>query len=321
MSFTLTEICTQIWEAIGRPTNIDPGTAEGFTALSLAANEAQRQVAGWKDPSTGRRMRMNCLYSSLTFPATTYDNTSTVVNNATFPYSISSTNIRTGDSDDRYIGWILEMTSGNANGERKVITDHGYLGGENTYFLDSAFSSTPTVADTFKLYKSFFSILPSDHAWVADGISSPTPTIGKGNLLEILKIRDINEGFNLTQASGITNFPDKQLNTGSPTQWNRYGNKIFMNYNVDSNKWYELEYYRLPNEMVEEDDYPEIPETYHWAMILWGIWWGHRVRRESSNAWSTSQEFVAYMRSHITDIEVGGDRSSSQISFSFERND
>jgi hypothetical protein len=94
-----------------------------------------------------------------------------------------------------------------------------------------------------------------------------------------------------------------------------------MNYNIDEDKWFEMEYYRMPGDMSADDDSPELPETFHWAIILWAIWTGHRVRREPANAFSTKKDFEDFMKGRVTDMEIGGDRSSNLMSFSFGRSE
>src|SRR5512144_1996796 len=109
MSFTSIEMQNQVWEALGRPTNLNPTTAAGAATLNSWLNEGQRQVASWKDPVTGRRIRFNCLYSTLNFNSVVIEDVLEGVNNTTFPYSIGMTATRGGDSSDRYNNWVVEM--------------------------------------------------------------------------------------------------------------------------------------------------------------------------------------------------------------------
>lgn len=311
---TLEEMRNQVWDGIGRPTNLDPSVSA--TTLNWVVNEAQRQVAGWRDPQLGRRVRFNCLYSTMNFYSVVLTGTLTAVNNTTFPYSVSQAEVRSNDAADRYNGWVIEMTSGDADGESRMITDNAFGAGTNVLYVEEAFDNLPAIGDTYTMYKSWMPIYPSAHVWSADGIALPAATglnYVNGNLLEVLRVKDISNARVLEIAGDKSSFVDCHLSTGDPRQWYRFGNKLYFDYNVSDNRWFEAEYYRMPTSLSTTSDVPEIPETFHWAMVLWGIWWGHRVRRESSNAYSAKLDFIDTMRQKVGDMDLLGERAETQF--------
>jgi hypothetical protein len=76
----------------------------------------------------------------------------------------------------------------------------------------------------------------------------------------------------------------------------------------DDEKWYRLEYYRTPTDMEDDDDEPDIPEAYHMAIVMWGIWWGYNRKMESSRAYSMKRNFEDAMRSLKTQFDVMNER-------------
>lgn len=312
---TLDEIRDEIWTALGEPTDIDPDT--DATTLNRVVNEAQRQIAKWRDPATGKMVRIHSLFNYLYFYPTIITNTITSVSNSTFPYYFSFSTARTGNTSGRYNGWVIEITSGDADGEKRLIMDYERVEGSyNKYYYSEAFGTAPSAGDTVKLYKNYFYMLPSTHGWVDDGITLPSNTdsnIADGNLLEVLRIEDVENQTVIEKAENKESFVNIGTSTGDPTKWYRFGNRIIFDYHLDEEKWYKMEYYRLPAEMSAASDEPEIPEIYHWAMVLWGIWWGYKRAMENSSAYSTKKDLEDEMRRTINQFDVAGYRSPLKI--------
>lgn len=310
MSFTLAQMRTEIWEAVGKPTNLDPETTVGLNRLNLVINEAQRQVAKWKDPQTGRRMMLNCLYASTNFFARSL--TGTINNIGTNLAYLETDLLQTGDSSGRYNNWIVEDVT---TGEKRIIVDHIVTGSTNSFWTDNAFTTAPLIGNNLLIYKGFFPILQPAHAWYTDGIGfSPALTnhLGPDNLLEILAVSDLERQKKLGVGESKNHFIDRYTNTGDPGKWERFGNVIELDINIREERWFRLEYYRMPTTLTDNTDTPEIPETLHWAMILWGMSWGYRLRQENSSFYSTMRNFDDEMRKSVTDFMVGNDRTSSQ---------
>ena len=308
---TLDQLRDDAWNAGGKPSDLDPDTDTqdgGSPILTRIANEAQRQVALWKDPSTGRHMRFRRLISELYFKSVltseTLDDAATDASNVVLP----STDV--GTQDDRYNGWGLEIGS-----ETKLITD--YVGSTRTATVHEAFATTPAVGNAYKLYKRFWLLVPSTHAWVADHISLPATSDryrAEGNLYEVLKIEDLVDTRVLDKAERTEAFTNFVVAVGDPREWFRLGNRLYVDTNVDEAKWFRMEYYRLPTDMSAATDEPEIPETFHYGINLWMIWWIHRRRMESDEAYATKRDFVDYMVTHRTEAEVADERASASMS-------
>lgn len=302
---TLSELRLRVWDALGKPTDLDPDTDtqyDGGPLLNYYVNEGQRQIALWKDPVTDRRVHMQSLLSSLNYSSTVLTDTISAVNMSTFPYYVDLTALT--QTDDRYNDWSIVV-----NNEAKRIVD--YDGGNRRCYIQEAFDGDVAVSDTVSLLKDFDYLLPSTHAWVTEHIQLPDTTDlyrAEGNLLEILSILNLTNERTLKRGLKTDNYLSNQNSYGDPWEWVRFGNKIVYNRAVDSNVWFKLEYYRLPMGMVEGTDEPEIPIPFHYAIILWGIWHGLLRNGEASAVQLAWDNLISYMRSTYGQKEVEGER-------------
>jgi hypothetical protein len=308
----LSEIRNYVWRALGEDTNLDPTTDDtyygGIAWLTAVVNEAQRHIASWKDPGTGRPIRIYDLLSSLDFYTVVYESTVSAVNSTTFPYSVTIADTL-GTNDDRYNGWVVEFTSGDATGDVKRIVD--YTGATRVCYVHEEFASAPEVGDTVKVYKGFEMLLPATHAWVSEHVALPTGTDrlrDEGNLLEVLSITDLENESELNVAEKKEKFAGNLVTAGTPTQWSRYGNRIVFDVNADENRWYKMEYYRLPLEMSADTDEPDLPVQFHFALVLWATWWGFWTKHENARAYSVKRDLEDEMRRVVQAYDVSKER-------------
>lgn len=298
-----------IWQGIGEPTDLDPDTDTQYNdgpLLAFIANEAQRRIAMWKDPVKGHRLRLQSLFGDMYFQSTYFDEDLDDDAASTTSITLPSTDVLGGSStyDDVYNGWVLEISS-----EAKIIID--YDGTSYTATVHEAYGSAPVATDGYKLYKNFYYLLPSTHAWVGEHISKPATTDkykATGNLIEILKVVDLNNEREVGKARG-SYYPTNSLDSpGDPAQWWRFGNKLIFDRPQDETLSFYTEYYRLPLDMAGSDSEPEIPEMFHWGIVLWGINWGFARQQDFSAKWSGGQDFLAFMRSTKSEYDIMSER-------------
>jgi hypothetical protein len=316
---TLDEIRDRIWDNLGKPTDLDPDTDTQFTGavplLTWYANEGQRQIAFWRDPYSGRRLRFNSLKASLNYRSHTQEDTVAAVSNSDFPYYIDLTSADT--NDDQFNDWLLVIGA-----EAKIIAD--YDGTNRRCYIHDAFASDPSVSDTAYLYKNFDFLLPSTHDWIADHIELPSETDiyrADGNLFEVLSIADLTNGRELRKMPDNEKFLSSITSYGDPTSWLRYSNKIIYDYAVDSDIWFKMEYYRSPKEMAHATsttDIPELPEIFHYAIVLWGTWHGLKRTGEVTAAKVVWSDLVNYMRSTVLPRDVEADRLNAHGSVLYD---
>lgn len=299
---TLSEMREEVWEQVAEPSDINPNN--DTTKLDFALNQAQRRVAFWKDKGTGRRISFRNLESELFFKSVivegTLDEDAPSSTTITFPTG------DVGTEDDRYNGWLLEIGS-----EKKLIVD--YTGSTATATIHEAWDTNPSNGDSYTLMKRFWYLSGNSDPWVDDHINLPSATNrfrAEGNFFAILKIEDIEQQKTLDKAYAKDSFINNIFTPGDPNEWIRYGNRLYFDNAPDEEKWFRMEYYRAPTEMSADSDVPELPEPFHYAMVLWAIEWALRRRGESSEKWSVKQDFEDYMKSTVTELDVEWERES-----------
>lgn len=305
---TLDEIRREIWTNLGEPTDLDPAedvSYNGGPLLTWVANEAQRQIAVWKDFVTGRRIRFRELFGS-DFMRLTKTGGTLAANPAPSGWVIDLDDGSpiVGDINQRFKGWIFEC-----RGQRRVVVDHDE---SNLLTLSSPISPVPEIGDEYSLYKRFVFMLSEGAQYAAEHYVLPQVNGQKseGNLIEVLKISDMVDKSVLTKAQKNENFIRRSDEVSFPRAWYRFGSRIVFDSAPPEERWYELEYYRLPAAMVEATDEPEIPEMFHYALVLWGTEWGMRRQRENSEKYATGQDLQRFMRTMLSQYEMEYDRES-----------
>lgn len=291
---------------LGDKTDLAAGA--GLTALDAAINRAQVAVANWKDPQTDRLIRFKELYSDFDFQWTVYEDKAVAASCTTT--SIIVTYFIAKD-DDQYNDWILEF-----NGERRVIVD--FTGATGTFTLASALTAAPTLtaADTISIYKRFAMILPSTDTWVSEHISKPaastTHKLG-GGLVDIVKVVKLEDGTEITRSDrGEFQYSDL-TSVGDPSSWFLMGNRLFFNSAPDAADWFRTEYYRVPNNMSADSDEPELPESFHDAIVMLSTEWGFRRYGEDESAYLVMQRMINFMRRTKNPWDVMTDQSNQQV--------
>lgn len=303
---TLSQLRTEVWEMVGEPSDIDP--SDDSTRLDRVCNEAQRQIAAWKDPSSGAQLRLRNLFGEMFFQWTVVSGTLGDQTWATADYHVElpSDNIDITDDVGRYVGWIIEVGS-----ERKIIME--YAGGVYLALAHEDWGTTPSSGDSFTMYKRFAKLLSGSDGWAGDHVTLPSEGSlgrGEGNLVEVLKLEDVAEQRVLRQQHGRESWPTLNTSVGDPTAWYRYGNQIVFNYAPSTEKWFRMEYYRTPTEMSADADEPEIPEMFHWGIVLWGVEWGFARQQEMDSKYSAKRDYHDFMRRVKDQYDVMFERES-----------
>lgn len=297
---TLATLRNEVWKLLGESSDLNPTTdiqISGTSWVDYAINESQRAVAFWKQRRSNKRLRIPSLLSSLNFQVTVIEGT-LEADGTTLTVTLPASDI---DSDnDRYNDWLVEV-----NGETRFIVDSG------SYVLTvgEAFSSAPETGDTYKLTKNFVYLLPSTHVWVDDHVSLPDTNdiyLAQGNFLRPVGIYDI------TNKADLSFEGDKELlvteSISTPASFVTFGNKIVFDTAFDEDTWYRLEYYRLPKSMTLSTDVPEIPEVYHYAIILNAVAMGFARLQDYQTAYKFESQFEDFLTSRLSMDEMISER-------------
>ena len=297
---TLADLRNEVWKGLGESSDLDPSSdvqLSGSSWVDVFINEGQRAIAFWKQKSNGKRLRIPSLLSSLNFHATVIEGT-LGVDGTTLLVTLPAADI--GSEADRYNDWILEI-----NGEKRIVVDSA------TYVLTlaEAFTTAPATGDTYKLSKNFYYLLPSTHAWVSDHISLPVVNDvyrAEGNLLKVIGVYDISDRSSLEYVGDKESYFTDEL--GTPSSFALYANKIIFDVGNDESRWYKVEYYRTPKNMILSTDIPEIPEIYHYAIVLYALSTGFARLQDFQASYKFSSDFDDFLRSRLSMDEMVSER-------------
>lgn len=290
---TLDLLRDEIWQQIGEPEDIDPDSDTQYESgplLTWVVNEGLRTVATWVDPMTGREVRIPEKIGDMHFQS--YYESGTL--DADAP-SASTIQLPTGASttDDTYNGWVITLGS-----QDRYIVD--YDGSTLRATLADDWDTEPDSGDEYELAKNFHMMLASGDGLESYHITKPTSgDYVTGNFLLPLKIVDLEDLVELEKAGRNEAFSSLLTSTGTPTSWYWQGNKLVFNYVPDEQRWYKMEYYRLPKTLSTSTDAPDIPEYLHYGIVLWGRWWGFARQMGQPEAYAAKKDFEDFMRQRL----------------------
>ena len=300
---TLSDIQEEVYEFIGEPSDLyDTNATPAYSQkLPDAINEGQRQVASWRDPATKLTARFPSLTSQSYFQTyylsddlKTEDeaHTTTIV---ILPADSFGADTATLATDDVFNGWSITIAS-----ETRRIVD--YEGSTRKATLHEALTAAPSEGSAYELSKNYMDILASGHAQVAYNILRPA------NFLLPLKILDLANERELEEGSRDEDFVNLIGTTSDPTQFIHRNERILFDFVPDEARWYYMEYSKLPAEMVETTDEPDLPENFHFGIVLLARWWGYAREQGLEAAWAGKKDFVDFMRQTVGMYYTQSDR-------------
>lgn len=278
---TVNEMILEVWQLIGEPTDLDPtdGTADplpanidtatnGYTRILTALNQAQISVAMWRQPS-GRQFRwrggIGSSILTVTPTTTTVENTAVAVGDFTVDTALTG-------SDDDWNGYLIKV------------------GTEIRRVVDSTAAGVLTVGKAFDVAHAVGTTV----TYIAQPASLPT------DLLEIRTIYDFENdchiGWNERVSSPIFEYAE-----GEPSMFWRNSRNLYWDAGYfDATRRYGLEYYRLPVAMSDSQAC-ELPEQFHWAIVLWAAGWGYWRQQDPNERKNLRDEFADFMRTRQTE--------------------
>jgi len=294
---TLAEYQVEIYEMTGEQGDLyDVDTTTYDAKLTTAINEGIRTVATWKDPQTGKAMRYPKVADVATFQAyytsgdlTDDGSTSTVV----LPTGASTAN-------DAYNGWSIKVGS-----EERLIVD--YVGATLTATVTPVFGTAPADEDEYSLSKNFIQLLPATDALIAFHYTKPT------GMIIPLQLLNLSDKMLLERAPRVENYVTTRHLQSSPTEFYFQDDQLIFNSAFDDEYWYEMEYTRLPAELSASTDEPELPEAFHYGVVLWGRWWGYARVQAHPEAYAAKQDFIDFMRQRTGVYHFEGDRTNQYL--------
>lgn len=291
---TVQEILTDVFEQIGEPSNYLPYTTPGVPStfdITLVGsqrllgwlNRAQQAVSNWKFRD-GRILRLRNLFSRAYFQTYVYTGTADAGDDGeiTFPVGASAV-------DDTYNGWLVEITDGTGVGQVRLIID--YVGSTLVATVHKDWDTNPDDTSVFLVHKSFEKFVLSTAADAAYHI----PLSAVSELCAVMKVRDLEDQFDLTPSERTNVFTSQIFNSGNPTVYREYGNELHFDVAVDTVRSYELLYVKYPTALSTAAQVPEMPIPLHDALSMWCVAHGHKMNRDTQMAYSVKRDLIDFM--------------------------
>ncbi len=294
---TFLEMKEDILEALGNPSDL-----ADYITIGKWINRGYKRVLTWKFPR-GRQVRFRCTEGELFFK--TVLKTGTAESGGASIIVLQSGEV--GAANDQYNGWVIEIDGGTGEGQCRLITD--YIGGARQATVAEAWTTDPDDTSTYKLYKRFMEFLPSGSTGASDNIIVDPNDVIYG----VLKITDLKDETDLERGDRTVNWPGSMTTAATPGSYITFGDKIVFDSPVDEERWYRMEYFRLPGDLSENTDEPEIPSSWHEAIVLWATWKGLCRQQEPAMAYSMLRNLEDFMIHNIPQEAVEDERENSRM--------
>lgn len=310
---TYEEIAWMAWEMLGEPTDLDPTTNPVNANLPWATNEGrwidminrgQDAIAMFKS-GHGRMFR----YKNDSTLAAFETSTATKVVNLLGSKGVRSIQFpSTGEGDDFYKGWVVTEDVNQPQYGYQVL--HSQDDTTNvTLYLDRPLQTAFNVGDSIKLM---------DRSIDLRGLML-SGEFQNERVLEVLDAKVVVFDPANTVESAVMQLeplPREGLNRmfdyfGYPGYWYRQGNRLFLDrVNPAEDTYVYTDIKRLPTERSLFSEEPELPEQFHYAILLWVVAWGHARYSDIESRKDYRGQLREFMETTMTDYMV-----------EFERND
>jgi hypothetical protein len=295
---TLLEIRTAVWEELGEPPNCDPADEVSLARLNGWINRAYKKILFWKFPD-GSQVRFPATEGEVFFK--TSAPTGTIVGATLSTITLGA---GAGSNDDQYNGWMIETTEG-----KSLIV--AYDGAGKTATLAVALGAIPSGAYT--LSKRFMKFCGPLDVGVADNVALSSVT----EIKEVQKLMLLDGEVEIVPAQRTDSFSGWLRTPGRPSTYLRRGAQIIFDCPVDEELWFAMEYAKIPPDLTEDGDEPQMPETFHEAVMMWALWRGYHWMQETDMAYSTKQDIMDFMRTTRAPLEMAAEREDAGVEVNF----
>lgn len=310
---TAQQLLIELFEMIGSPSDLDiynetvnpplfDITQPGSVRLLLWLNLALQAVCNFKFPN-GQIVRFQNLKGDLNFQAKT---TSGTIASATATTAVLDASA--GATDDQYKDWLLKITSG--TGANQIAYVQSYVGATRTATISYQGVTTgwpviPNNTSGYTLLKSFYRFIPPTNTigetanWVAtDNISFTYEALTPTKIYDFKQRREIFPGLDKDYFFTFVNY------VGDPTQFRFAERTIWFDRGIDDNRWFKLYYIKNPPKLANATDVPNIPESWHMALVYWASAYAKSRDRDWTGAYACKKNFTDFMATTRRDNEL-----------------
>lgn len=291
---TLSEIRTSVWEELGEPPNCDPSTASGLARINGWINRGYKKILFWKF-GDGSQVRFPATEGEVFFQSKVV--TGTASSATTTSVTLDAT---AGSNDDQYNGWVIDISS-----KISIIVD--YDGSSRTATLGETRDAVPSGA--YSLYKRFVKFCKSTDVGASENVILSSVSAIK----EVQRLVLLEDGRDIVPAQRAESFASGLLSPGRPGQYYRRGTQLIFDCPMDEELWFHMEYARIPSDLALDNDEPELPETFHEAVMMWALWRGYHWLQETDMAYSTKRDLMDFMATTKAPLDMALEREEAQF--------
>jgi len=305
---TVQEMVLQVYELLGEPSDLDPYDSSGsFDVSSDGAskilgwlNRGYRRILFWKFPS-GRLIRFRSLKAIKYFKSATVSGTA--ANGGNSSITLASTEDNTAD---QYVGWVVEITDGTGSGQKRLIVEYST---SRVATVDVDWDTNPDSSSEYKLYKRFWKYLDPGTSFSDEHIDlNPV-----SDIVAAQRVVDLKYNTELVPAGRTDHYETYSTVSGDPSVWFEEGDRLWFDTNVDEERWFQLDYTRMPSNLTGASDTPEIPEIFHEGIVLWTVWWGNHRLQDPSRAYAFKKDLESFMSTTKEQLELSYEESDGYV--------
>lgn len=270
---TVGQILLQAWKQLGEPSDLNPSdtTGTGRSYLLQGLNRAISAVAFFKDSQSKEHYRFNQFRKEVYIKYTPTTGTGQL-GGSTSVLVLSA--LPAGETD--LAGAIVTVGD-----ETVVIASNTGV----TCQLVDDLTATST-GQSYTLYPRWLRIP------------------GGTEFIEVLKVEDMTNTIELNRSGQEIDHLEEMTTVANPSAYYRIGNKIYFNTVPTETTYFRVWLFRSPATVSIDSDTPELPESMHFGIVLWLVYWGYQWMNEPTDAYAAQNRFTNYMRTTKNEMDV-----------------
>lgn len=281
---TVRDMIVDMWVNGGEPNDLDPFQVDapsqdsqyldpnsyGVRYYMRELSQAQILLASWKT-RRGRPIRFDKFMTQRNVKLGVEDNTvdCEIVDEYTIRINTPPTWMTPDKLESSRCTLVQDAGLDTETSETQVamIVDYDLTGNIEIQFRDSITAITsPTISPQVTLDFDRFFI---DRTGVrGDGSAIAMPV----TMTNVLRIVTADDGAKLDRVEDKEDLYNAQLTSGTPSQWYHLGDRVFMDVYIEEPIWLTFEYQRLPIDITNIDQEPEIPFKWHQVLLTLNEW-------------------------------------------------
>lgn len=303
---TVSEIMEELYDQLGKQSDLNPYSDDEETTLDLGQPGAQkllgwinrgyRRILNWRFKG-GRIVRFRSTERQVYFSGVSETGTAAAGAASSITLAAAAPAIA-----DWFNGWIVRITSGTGSGQKRLIVDYSAA---RVATVARAWDNTPDATSVYEITKNEYAFVAAGSATAAVNIPlSPTEQI-----IAVTGVVDLQDNSQLVRASRTARFTSVEDTAGNaPSLFRDTLGGIVFDSTVPDGRYYRLSYFGMPPALSALDDEPQIPEHFHEGILLWTVWWGLRRQQAFGDAYSTKRDLEDTMETALQQFDRGSER-------------